>query len=454
MRDTFDIIKEDNRLLFNYIRGSWAHGIAVEGKSDIDMGGVFIAKKDDLLGLGLTYKDQVANSTNDVVWYELKKFMSLLLKSNPTILEALYVDDKFIKHIHPIMAELRDNRDAFLTKRCFPSFFAYAKSQIEKARGLNKMINWDKDKVQRKGILDFTYTFFNQGSTKIENWLEHRNLNQKYCGLVNIPNMKDIYGLYYDWGNFFLHEGLTINDILKGYYSIGKFDSANAVIKLKEAEESGDKNKIELYSNIIKLSQLANMVEFIVDFYDLSSEEYYDYEFHDTTENDLKDWFNKQEPIGYKGMVGENSQALRLSSVSKGEKPICHISYNQDGYIKHCADYKHYKDWEKYRNPIRYESNLTKSYDGKNMCECFRLIHCGIEIASGNGYIVDRSGIDADFLLDIKNHRYEYDELMIKLEEDKAKMDKAMVALTLKDEIDPMFVNELYRKFMNEFYDI
>ena len=58
------------------------------------------------------------------------------------------------------------------------------------------------------------------------------------------------------------------------------------------------------------------------------------------------------------------------------------------------------------------ESNLTKSYDAKNMCECFRLMHCGIEIANGQGYIVDRNGIDADFLLDVKNHKYEYEELM------------------------------------------
>ena len=153
-------------------------------------------------------------------------------------------------------------------------------------------------------------------------------------------------------------------------------------------------------------------------------------------------------------MVGENSNQLRLSSVSKGEKPICYVSYNKDGYIKHCIDYKNYKDWEKHRNPIRYESNLKKNYDSKNMCECFRLLHCGIEIANGDGYIVDRSGIDADFLLDVKNHKFEYDELIKHLEEDKNKMENAMKKSTIKDSVDPKFVNDLYLRFIEDFHKL
>ena len=58
------------------------------------------------------------------------------------------------------------------------------------------------------------------------------------------------------------------------------------------------------------------------------------------------------------------------------------------------------------------------------MCECFRLINCGIEIARGEGYKVDRSNIDADFLLDVKNHKYEYNELMEMLEKKNDEMEK------------------------------
>ena len=437
--ETFDTIRDKGLLLFEYIRGSHCHGLATPS-SDIDMGGVFISPKDDLLDLGFNYQDQISNESNDIVWYDLKKFMTLLLKSNPTILEALFVDDKYVKYEHPLFKKIREHRDLFLTKKCFPSFFAYARSQVEKAKGLNKMINWERDKIQRKGILDFTYTFYKQGSTKIANWLEYRGLDQKYCGLVNIPNMRDIYGVYYDWGNFFQHEGITVEDLIDAWMDKDLQDTKTIVEKLKTAK--GEEKC--LLEEQLKKSHLSNMVDFIIDFYFADAQ--------DLETFLIKEWYEKLKPIGYSGMVGKKSQELRLSSVSKGEKPICYVSFNKDGYIKHCKDYKNYQDWIKHRNPIRYESNLHKSYDAKNMCECFRLIHCGIEIAEGKGYIVDRSGIDADFLLDIKNHKFEYDYLIEKLEEEKEKMNKAMETSTLKEDIDPMFVNSLYVNMVDAFF--
>lgn len=434
--ETFESIRTDNRLLYQYIRGSHAHGISTPS-SDIDRGGIFIAKHKDLIDLGFGYQSQIADEKNDEVWYELKKYMALLIKSNPTVLESLFVDDKFVEYEHPLITELKKNREMFLTKRCFPAFFSYAKSQIEKAKGLNKMINWDKEKIQRKGILDFTYTFYNQGSTKIENWLEYRSLKQEYCGLVNIPNMRDIYGVYYDWGNFFLNENISFEDLIQSYEDKTEYDIPNIVKHIKNG-----KNNLE---DTLHKAQLKNMVNFIIDFYNLS---------YDCIPFILKEWYETQKPIGYRGMVNEahTSHELRLSSVSKAEKPICYVSYNKDGFIKHCKDYKNYKDWEMNRNPIRYESNLKKSYDAKNMCECFRLMTCGIEIANGNGYIVDRSGIDADFLLDVKNHKFEYEELMEKLELLNKRMDDAMSQSKLKDDIDQDAVNMFYLDMLEQFF--
>ena len=438
--ETFDSIRDKGLLLYEYLRGSHCHGIATE-LSDYDYGGIFVTEKRNLLDLGLNYQDQIANDTNDIVWYELKKFMTLLIKSNPTILESLFVDDKYVKYEHPLITDLKKHKDAFLTKKCFPSFFSYAKSQVEKARGLNKMINWERDKIERKGVLDFTYTFFKQGSTKIENWLEYRNLKQRYCGLVNVPNMRDTYAVFYDWGNHFLNEGVTFEDLKEAFLDDNTYDIIDIVKQLKN-----DENNLDLV-NALKKAQFKNMVEFIIATYHL------DY-FYGLETVSLKDWYDEQKPIGYRGMINEaeTSNELRLSSVEKGAVPICHVSYNKDGFIKHCTDYKNYQDWIKHRNPIRYQSNLNKSYDAKNMCECFRLINCGIEIAQGKGFIVDRSGIDADFLLRIKNHKFEYEYLMSELEKKKEEMNEAMQKSSIPNDIDPMFVNELYYEMVNKVY--
>ena len=433
----FEEIKKRNLLIYNYLRGSHCHGISTP-LSDEDYCGIYLAPVEQILGLGLDYQDQISNETNDIVWYELQKFMNLLLKSNPTVLEALFVDDKYVEYEHPIMTEIKKHKEKFLTKKCFDSFFSYAKSQIKKARGLNKKINWDVP--ERKGILDFVYTYHKQGSSKILNWLEYRNLKQKYCGLVNVPNMHDNYSVFYDWGNHFLNENVTFNDLKEAYLDDNVYDTINIVKRLK----NGEKN-LDLVKKLRK-AQLKNMVNFIYETYGLD-------DFHGLTDvASLEYWFELQKPIGYKGMVNEaeTSNELRLSSVEQGVLPICHISYNKDGYSSHCRVWKEYQDWIKHRNPVRYESNLKKSYDAKNMCECFRLINCGIEIANGEGYKVDRSGIDADFLLDVKNHKYEYNELMEMLEKKNDEMEKAMTESTLPENIDVEFVNNLLLKIRKQ----
>ena len=437
----FEEIKKRNLLIYNYLRGSHCHGISTP-LSDEDYCGIYLAPVEQILGLGLDYQDQISNETNDIVWYELQKFMNLLLKSNPTVLEALFVDDKYVEYEHPIMTEIKKHKEKFLTKKCFDSFFSYAKSQIKKARGLNKKINWEVP--ERKGILDFVYTYHKQGSSKIQNWLEYRNLKQKYCGLVNVPNMHDNYSVFYDWGNHFLNENVSFKDLKEAYLDDNVYDTINIVKRLKDGEKD-----LNLLKKLHK-AQFKNMVNFIMEKYDLRSTS----KTHPKmkTLRRLNEWFYSQKPIGYKGMTNEEetSNELRLSSVEKDVLPICQISYNKDGYSSHCRVWKEYQDWIKHRNPVRYESNLKKSYDAKNMCECFRLINCGIEIARGEGYKVDRSNIDADFLLDVKNHKYEYNELMEMLEKKNDEMEKAMAESTIPDKIDVEFVNDLLLKIRKE----
>ena len=434
---TFDDIREKGLLLYEYVRGSHAYGLDLP-TSDVDTGGIYMAPAEQLLGLGLDYQDQIASEKNDDTWLELNKFFQLLLKSNPTVLESLFVPERCIKYEHPIMTEIKKYRDKFITKECFKPILGYSYEQIKKCRGLNK--RFLQEKIERKGILDFVYTYHKQGSSKIRNWLEYRNLKQKYCGLVNVPNMHDNYSVFYDWGNHFLNENVTFEDLKEAYLDDNVYDTINIVKRLK----NGEKN-LDLVKKLRK-AQFKNMVNFIVETYGLD-------DYHGLTDlASLEYWFKLQKPIGYKGMTNEaeTSNELRLSSVEQGVLPICHISYNKDGYSSHCRVWKEYQEWIKHRNPVRYESNLKKSYDAKNMCECFRLINCGIEIARGEGYKVDRSNIDADFLLDVKNHKYEYNELMEMLEKKNDEMEKAMAESTIPEKIDVEFVNDLLLKIRKE----
>lgn len=78
------------------------------------------------------------------------------------------------------------------------SFGNYAVAQIKKAKGLNKKMNWEKNKVERKTPLDFCYVY-NEGKTvPIDMWLFRKGMNQKCCGLVALDHFRDCYAMYYD----------------------------------------------------------------------------------------------------------------------------------------------------------------------------------------------------------------------------------------------------------------
>lgn len=442
----FDEISNDGRLLYRYLRGSHLYGTNVE-TSDEDTAGVFVSPLNDFLGLQRNYWDQVNDEKCDNVWYEVGKYAKLLLTSNPTVLESLFAPKHCVYYEHPLYTELKDFRDIFITKKCFAPLGSYSVSQLHKMRGLNKKIV--NPVTERRGILSFCYTFYNQGSTEIENWLEYRGFEQKYCGLVNIPNMHDVYGCYYDWGQYWQDKGITM-DTYQKISGMKVRKSSDIVADIKSGNGNEEVLRQELWE-----SQLYNQLMFIIEKYGLMCEDRGGEYWGDTMSN-VSDWFEKHKtPIGYRGLIKEGegitTTELRLSSVSKGEMPICWISYNEHGFSKHCIDYKNYKEWERNRNPVRYQSNLNKNYDAKNASHCMRLINMCIEAASGQGFNVDRRDIDRQLLLDIKNHKFEYDELMNMLDERKQIMDKAIAESTLPDDIDSDILDQWLIKVRRTF---
>lgn len=414
MNTNFDKIRNDGRLMYHILRGSHLYNLATE-KSDEDYAGIYLCEPKEILGLGFDYKDQVSDAKHDNTWYEVGTYLKLLLKSNPTVMEYLFAPkDKIIGEIHPLFIPILENRNEFISKQLFNPLFGYAKQQLNKCRGYNKMCNWEKERVERKTPFDFCYTFLNQGSTKMLNWLDNKGLNQKYCGLVNTPNMHDVYSVFYDWGNHFENENIVLNQLYDAFIN--------------------NEGSIKI----------IRMTEFIIDNFKLRVHNKYGITDLDLTLKNLEEWFNNQKPIGYKGIMGEDgkSNELRLSSVEKGENPICHMSYNDTGYTKHCIDYKNYQTWLKERNPVRFESNLNKNYDAKNVSHMVRLIHMGLELAKGEGFNVVRTW-DRDFILKVKNHGFEFDEIMAYIEEKSDEFNKAIETSTLKENIDINFVNDI-----------
>lgn len=188
---TVEYLRQHNLIILECISGSKAYGLDT-ANSDTDIKGVFLLPKE--MFYGLNYIPQVSNESNDVVFYELGRFMELLSVNNPNILELLNTPDSAVLFRHPFLDIIKP--ELILSKLCKDTFGRFALSQIKKAKGLNKKIV-NPVGEERKSVMDFCYVTHEQGSLPVAKFLELNQWLQEDCGLVNIPHMKNIYGLYH-----------------------------------------------------------------------------------------------------------------------------------------------------------------------------------------------------------------------------------------------------------------
>lgn len=196
-------IKDKGLLLFECISGSKAYGLDTP-QSDTDLKGVYYMPKEKFYGL--EYIPQISNDTNDEVYYELGRFVELLGKNNPNLMEMLATPKECVLYQHPLMENL--TIDLFLSKLCKDTFAGYAISQIRKARGYKKKIVNPMEK-ERKGVLDFCYILEGYSSVLVKDWLRERGLSEELCGLSSIPHSKALYALFYDSENKFAYHGIA-----------------------------------------------------------------------------------------------------------------------------------------------------------------------------------------------------------------------------------------------------
>lgn len=204
---TIQDLKSQNLILFEVISGSKSFGLNTP-TSDTDIKGVYYLPKEQFYGLH--YIPQISNETNDEVYYELGRFVELLLKNNPNILEILASPDDCILYKHPLLERLK--LEDFLSKLCKDSFAGYAMTQIKKARGLKKKIV-NPMELEKKSLLDFCYVLQGYDSVSLSLWLHGQGLVQERCGLINMPNSKGMYALFYDKSATLGYRGIIKNEL-------------------------------------------------------------------------------------------------------------------------------------------------------------------------------------------------------------------------------------------------
>src|SRR5688572_28253180 len=124
-------------------RGSVAHGMYVPKSDpnsidDKDLMGVYIGPLEHYLGFGRDAVFEKWEGEWDCVFYEFRKFVGLLLNSNPNVLSLLWLKPNQIIYESLPGQRLRENRDIFVTKQAYHSFSGYAHAQFKKMISFNQ----------------------------------------------------------------------------------------------------------------------------------------------------------------------------------------------------------------------------------------------------------------------------------------------------------------------------
>ena len=392
MTELFNMISETPGAipLLIVIRGSHAYGTNLE-TSDVDYSGIFIQSIDDILGFG--YKDQINDDKNDIVFYEIRRFLELLKANNPNILELLNTPKDCIVYKHAIFDTVLQHKDKFITKVCAKSFAQYAIQQIKKAKGQDKKQNWEKSKVIKKDILDFCYVIDGDKSIPWKEWNSSRGFEEKFIGSINIPNARDIYALYYDKDSYLCFSDSIPESMREDY---------------KKNRRDRDEPMGFGYKGLIKLGE---------------------------------------------GSEPESNQ-LRLSSIPKGENSIATITYNKDGYTMYCKDYSSYQEWLKNKNEARWVDvkGHGQKIDGKNMMHCRRLLDVAKEIGEGKGINVRRH--NAEYLISIRKGEVDLQTLIDESDGIIGEINTIFENSNLPESVSEELINNLLLTIRKNIYNI
>jgi predicted nucleotidyltransferase len=235
-------------IIYETITGSESYGTSINEKvvnenktddmklvtSDEDRKGIFILQPKDIFSLEEVEETICLHIPDDREYHTVGKFLKLAaFKQNPTILEMLFTEKRFITQYSDLMDPVIDIRNEFLTTNCYWTFSGYARDQLMRIK--NALDKTNKDEMENH--LYYVLQRVNMGvSKRFETFSEDSN------NFINI-NKVDLKtnGKYFvdismgvDNGNFDEVFGMMneMNNTMKNYNKLKNRNRKTETVKL------------------------------------------------------------------------------------------------------------------------------------------------------------------------------------------------------------------------------
>jgi len=379
-----DQLRRSNRIIFECISGSHAYGTNVE-TSDVDIRGFFVVPDRDYLSL-IEPPKQIGDDKHDITYYSIRRAFELLQTANPNCIELLWMPEDCVQIMTPIMEKIIENRDLFISKKCFHTHSGYAYSQIKKARGQNKKVHNQMPKERPKKE-DFCFIIpIDRGILKCDQMMPGRP--------VDIKNVSFL-------------DGRKVCDP-----------------SCRPTKENGYG---EVFNSDMDLSQ-----------FHISSVEH--------SHNVYRLYIYGEESKG----VFRGDDMLVCESIPKDheiKRFVGFLIYNVDEYNKAVKDWHSYWDWMNNRNSSRWidQEKGKLNYDQKNLMHCMRLLMSGESILKKGFPIVRFEGLEREYLMSIRNGELDYDDIMNEVDKRMSKLeDLYKTSDEIPHSVNVKKINELY----------
>lgn len=157
----------ENSTILECVVGSTLHGTHVsDGLEDLDLMAVVLEEKELFCGFNVkdtwthrTKPQGVRSEAGDVDWvgYGLRKYLTLALKGNPTVLLVLFAPQEHTREITGAGKDLRALAPQIVSKACFAPFRGYMKQQHERLMGTRGQKNVTRPELVEKYGYDTKY---------------------------------------------------------------------------------------------------------------------------------------------------------------------------------------------------------------------------------------------------------------------------------------------------------
>lgn len=401
-------MKEPENLILKCVAGSHLYGLNTPS-SDMDIRGIYLESIEDALNINGRQNGEIADDSQDEKYYSLGKFLKLASECNPNIIELLYLPDDAILYKSPIYDKLIEHRDWFMSKKAMHTFKGYAYAQIQRAKGLNKKGNSVSKYVNEEGIKRLRM-YLNQpisGNTRIPDAELNKMRIKNYFGGDFLKYVeKDTV----EWDEHVLKVHPLVPADLS--YDLLKNPTLTCMAPPKpyqfiywyRSDENGFPFRQVPFDRSIA-NYDASRVEGCTNLYRL---------YHHGN-----------------GFISENGFEVKLTSITKERERADFagiVRIDMEEYQKAKREYDSFWEWMANRNEARYTNDWDSEgkVDWKNIMHTMRLLICAKEIATTGIPKVRFEGEERQYLMDIRNGKYSYDEILGK-------------ATSLMNELDGVF---------------